>query len=91
MDVAGFGARSQFWAAVGTSVPQPVGAVVAFVLVERIEGLLPFSLAFAAGAMLALVIAELVPAALRENRLGAAAGTAIGAALMAALAVGLAV
>jgi ZIP family zinc transporter len=91
MDGAGFGARSQFWAAVGTSVPQPIGAVVAFLLVERIEALLPFSLAFAAGAMLALVVVELVPAAWSANRLGAAAGTAIGAVVMAALAVVLAV
>jgi ZIP family zinc transporter len=91
MDAAGFGARSQFWAAVGTSVPQPIGAVVAFLLVERIEALLPFSLGFAAGAMLALVLVELVPAAWRANRLGAAAGTAIGAVVMAALAVVLAV
>ena len=42
----------QFWAAVLTSAPQPVGAVVAYLAVEHITGLLPFSFAFAAGAML---------------------------------------
>ena len=47
----------QFWAAVLTSAPQPVGAVIAYLAVEEINGLLPFSFAFAAGAMLALVVA----------------------------------
>ncbi len=60
----GFGARDQFWAAVGTSAPQPLGAVAAFLLVDEISGLLPFSFGFAAGAMLALVLVELVPQAL---------------------------
>ena len=54
MDAAGFSRRQQFWAAVGTSVPQPVGALIAFLLVTE-SRLLPFSFAFAAGAMLALV------------------------------------
>ena len=55
MEAAGFGRAQQFWAAVATSVPQPVGALLAYALVQEIEGLLPFSFAFAAGAMLALV------------------------------------
>ncbi len=76
MAQAGFSARQQFWAAVGTSVPQPIGAVVAFLLVEQITALLPWSLGFAAGAMLALVVLELLPDALgpRENRPQAVAG-----------------
>ena len=49
------GAAQQFWAAVLTSAPQPVGAVAAYLAVEQIDGLLPFSFAFAAGAMLSLV------------------------------------
>lgn len=88
MEVAGFRRRSQFWAAVLTSAPQPVGAVVAFLLVERIGGLLPVSFAFAAGAMLALVAFELVPQAFTRRRwIGASAGTAVGAAVVVALAV----
>ena len=63
MEAAGFGRAQQFWAAVATSAPQPVGAVLAFLLVEEIAGLLPFSFAFAAGAMLSLVAVELVPQA----------------------------
>lgn len=63
MQEAGFGAARQFWAAVGTSAPQPVGALIAFFAVEEVSGLLPFSFAFAAGAMLALIVVELLPKA----------------------------
>ena len=63
MREAGFTPSQQFWAAVATSAPQPVGAVAAYVLVEQFEALLPVSFAFAAGAMLALVVLELVPQA----------------------------
>jgi len=87
MESAGFGRGQQFWAAVLTSAPQPVGAVVAYLAVEQINGLLPFSFAFAAGAMLALVFVELVPEAYAAGgRLAAAAGTALGALLMLVLA-----
>src|SRR5215218_10162259 len=36
METAGFGRARQFWAAVGTSAPQPVGAVVAYLAVEEV-------------------------------------------------------
>jgi ZIP family zinc transporter len=92
MASAGFGRAQQFWAAVLTSAPQPIGAVAAYLAVEQVHGLLPFSFAFAAGAMLALVTAELVPAAFaRGGRLAAAAGTALGAGLMELLALTLGV
>jgi zinc transporter, ZIP family len=87
MEAAGFSRRQQFWAAVATSLPQPLGALVAYVLVTQINALLPFSFAFAAGAMLALVSVELAPQAYRKGgRLAAAAGTGFGAALMLVLA-----
>jgi ZIP family zinc transporter len=86
MESAGFSGKEQFWAAVGTSVPQPIGAVLAYVVVEQVESLLPFSFAFAAGAMLALVLVELVPSAFtRADWRRAMLGTAIGAAVMLAL------
>ena len=92
MESAGFGRAQQFWAAVLTSVPQPIGAVAAYLAVEQIDGLLPFSFAFAAGAMLSLVLAELAPAAFQPGgRPAATAGTALGAALMLALALTLGV
>jgi ZIP family zinc transporter len=92
MQAAGFGRKQQFWAAVGTSAPQPVGALIAFVLVEQVEGLLPVSFAFAAGAMLALVLIELTPQAFgRTTWRGAAFGTVAGAAVMLALSAALGV
>ena len=82
MEAAGYGAWQQFWAAVGTSAPQPVGAVIAYLAVDQVESLLPLSFAFAAGAMLALVVVELLPDALRGSRLGAAVGMLVGGAGM---------
>ncbi len=92
MEAAGFRPGQQFWAAVLTSLPQPVGAVIAYALVQEIEALLPFSFAFAAGAMLALVLVELVPQAFRRGHLAlATAGTAGGGLVMALLALTLGV
>jgi zinc transporter, ZIP family len=73
MAEAGFSRAQQFWAAVLTSAPQPVGAVVAYLLVEQVQQLLPISFAFAAGAMLALVATDLLPEAMAggSRRIGA--------------------
>ena len=87
MEAAGFGRGQQFWAAVATSLPQPFGALLAYALVQQVESLLPFSFAFAAGAMLALVVVELGPQAYERDTLPTAlAGTVAGAALMLVLA-----
>ncbi|HVO55246.1 MAG TPA: ZIP family metal transporter [Solirubrobacterales bacterium] len=86
MAAAGFSRTRQFWAAVATSLPQPIGALVAYFLVEEVSALLPFSLAFAAGAMLVLIAVELLPDAYAGGRrLGPSAGAGLGAALMLAL------
>jgi ZIP family zinc transporter len=86
MAAAGFSRTRQFWAAVGTSAPQPVGALVAYLLVEEVESLLPFSFAFAAGAMLTLIAVELLPKAYAgPGRLGPSGGIVLGAAVMLAL------
>lgn len=87
MDSAGFSRSQQFWAAVLTSAPQPVGAVIAYLAVESIDALLPLSFGFAAGAMLALVVVELLPTALAPGgRPAAVAGAAAGALVMLTLA-----
>lgn len=91
MASAGFSRARQFWVAVATSAPQPLGAVIAFLLVEQIEALLPFSFGFAAGAMLALVAVELLPQALRGSWRAALAGAAPGAAAMLGLSAALGV
>jgi len=83
MQEAGFGRARQFWAAVATSAPQPIGALVAFLAVEEVSGLLPLSFAFAAGAMLALILVEMLPRAFAGARpLAPSIGVATGAAVM---------
>ncbi|HVD40580.1 MAG TPA: ZIP family metal transporter [Solirubrobacterales bacterium] len=83
MEAAGYGRARQFWAAVGTSAPQPVGAVIAYLAVEEVNALLPFSFAFAAGAMLSLIAIELLPQAYEGRRwAGPTLGIAVGAAVM---------
>ena len=58
---------------------------MAFLLVEQVSALLPISFGFAAGAMLALVVIEVAPSALRDGPGRAVAGGAVGAAVMLAL------
>ncbi len=82
MATAGYGFWPQFWAAVLSSVPQPIGAVIAYLLVEQITALLPISFAFAAGAMLALVVVSVFPDAIRERARDAFIGAALGAVFM---------
>jgi ZIP family zinc transporter len=88
---AGFSRAQQFWAAVLTSSPQPIGAVVAFGLVETVGSLLAVSFAFAAGAMLALVVTDLLPRSLSppgwRGPLGLSSGALVMLALSAALGV----
>jgi ZIP family zinc transporter len=92
MESAGFSAGEQFWAAVATSAPQPVGALIAYMLVENVKGMLPFSFAFAAGAMLSLVALELAREAFaRRTWPVGLVGTLVGAGLMLGLAAALGV
>jgi zinc transporter, ZIP family len=85
MAAAGYSPARQFWAAVATSIPQPIGAVAAYLMVEEVNSLLPVSFGFAGGAMLALVAIELIPASVKDDARLAAAGAAMGIALMLAL------
>jgi len=87
MHEAGFGAWRQFWVAVATSVPQPIGAVVAWLAVEAVGGLLPISFGFAAGAMLTIVAIEMAPRALSHHPGKALIGALAGGATMGALSV----
>jgi len=52
------------WWAVFSSLPQPVGAVIAFGFVRLARDFLPLGFGFAAGAMIYLVLTEFVPEAL---------------------------
>ncbi|MGM0718535.1 MAG: ZIP family metal transporter, partial [Halobacteriota archaeon] len=54
-------------AAVFSSLPQPIGAVIAFVFVTWAREFLPFGFGFAAGAMIYLVMTEFIPEALKTG------------------------
>jgi ZIP family zinc transporter len=54
-------------AAVFSSLPQPIGAVIAFVFVRWAREFLPFGFGFAAGAMVYLVLTEFIPEALETG------------------------
>lgn len=54
------------WAVV-SSLPQPIFAVPAFMAVEAFAQALPFGLGFAAGAMVAMAFADLLPDAVRQS------------------------
>jgi zinc transporter, ZIP family len=81
------------WWAIFSSLPQPIGAVLAFGFVQIARELLPFGFGFAAGAMIYLVLTEFVPEALaigeelpRGGKPELAAGAAAGVFVMLPLA-----
>ncbi|EMA42797.1 ZIP family metal transporter [Halococcus saccharolyticus] len=81
------------WWSVFSSLPQPVGAVVAFAFVRVARAFVPFGFGFAAGAMIYLVVSEFIPEA-REvgaglpggGRRELLAGLGVGVVVMAPLA-----
>jgi zinc transporter ZupT len=58
--------RSGVWSVV-SSLPQPLMAVPAFLFVEAFRPALPWGLGFAAGAMVFMVLVELLPEAFHEG------------------------
>jgi ZIP family zinc transporter len=82
------------WWAVFSSLPQPVGAVIAFTFVRLARDFLPYGFGFAAGAMIYLVLTEFIPEALATGealpgggKKELAVGIALGVLVMAPLAV----
>jgi zinc transporter, ZIP family len=63
---AGVSLHRCFWLAVLTSVPQPIAAVPAVLAAWAFNPLMPWLLSFAGGAMIFLVVLELLPEALER-------------------------
>jgi ZIP family zinc transporter len=58
---AGMSRRKSFWYGQLSGVVEPVAAVLGAMAVTRVRPLLPYALAFAAGAMIFVVVEELIP------------------------------
>ena len=86
----GVGRRRAFLYGAGSGIVEPIGAVITILLAEQVVPILPYLLAFAAGAMIYVVVEELIP----ESQLGrhsniGTVGVALGFALMMVLDVAL--
>jgi zinc transporter ZupT len=77
----GASVRSAAGWSVFSSLPQPLMAVPAFLFVEEFTAFLPLGLGFAAGAMMWLVLADLLPEALETVRMPVVALSVGGSAL----------
>ena len=87
---AGAGRLKAFTAGMLSGIVEPAGAALAILLASQIAGVLPYLLAFAAGAMLYVVVEELIPEASEgEHSNTATIGFAVGFAVMMALDVAL--
>ncbi len=63
----GFGRRRAFWIALLTGLIEPVGGLIGAVAVSVSDAVLPWGLAFAAGAMLFVISGEIIPETHREG------------------------
>ncbi|KXL54233.1 zinc transporter ZupT [Anaerotignum neopropionicum] len=82
--------KKAFLYGVGSGVVEPVGAVITILLAKQVVPILPYFLAFAAGAMIYVVIEELIPEAQEgEHSNIGTIGAALGFALMMVLDVAL--
>jgi ZIP family zinc transporter len=73
-----------------SAIVEPITGVLGVLLVTQVRAVLPYALSFAAGAMLLIVVEELVPQAARDRMVDTAAlGFIAGFAVMMALDVGL--
>jgi zinc transporter, ZIP family len=77
----GASVRSAAGWSIFSSLPQPLMAVPAFLFVKEFAAFLPLGLGFAAGAMMWLVLTDLLPEAIETTRLATVAVAVAGSAL----------
>ncbi len=87
---AGAGRLTSFWYGQMSALVEPIAAVVGAIAVVSMRALLPYALAFAAGAMVFVVVEELIPEAQQGGRTDlATAATIVGFVVMMVLDVAL--
>ena len=85
----GFSRFKSFMWGQASGLVEPIAAVIGVILVLTIRSILPFLLAFAAGAMIAVAARELLPESIQENKNLATLGLITGFVLMMVLDVAL--
>ena len=78
----GFSRFKSFMFGQASALVEPISAVIGVILVLSIRSILPFLLAFAAGAMIAVAARELLPESVKENKNLATLGLIFGFTLM---------
>lgn len=85
----GYSRFKSFMFGQASALVEPISAIIGVVLVLSIRSILPFLLAFAAGAMIAVASRELLPESIKENKNLATLGLIVGFVLMMVLDVAL--
>ena len=78
----GFSRMKSFMFGQASALVEPISAIIGVILVLTVRSVLPFLLAFAAGAMIAVAARELLPESIQENKNLATLGLIFGFALM---------
>ena len=74
LSARGIPPRQALWWTLATALPQPLVALPSFLFVDTFSALLPVALGFAAGCMVWMVFAELLPDALADASSNTQAG-----------------
>ncbi|MCI8777553.1 MAG: ZIP family metal transporter [Bacilli bacterium] len=85
----GFSRTKSFMFGQASALVEPISAIIGVVLVLTIRGILPFLLAFAAGAMITVAARELLPESVKENKNLSTLGLIVGFTIMMVLDVAL--
>jgi ZIP family zinc transporter len=85
----GFSRRKSFFIGQASGIVEPVAGVLGVLFALSMRSALPLALSFSAGAMIAVACSELLPEALRENKVIASFGVLSGFTVMMALDVAL--
>lgn len=78
----GFSRYKSFMLGQASALVEPISAIIGVVLVLAVRSILPFLLAFAAGAMIAVAARELLPESVKENKNLATLGLICGFTIM---------